>query len=445
MSVRLASRATVYDRYAVTRKFTAQETAIGVAQGSIDLIASRSEIDLLKNGDKTLYSWLSSVNMDLRSITLAVSESEYKDINGVLYAVTQARASIEINSQQIALKVSKDNIVSSINQSAEAISITAGKINLNGAVTANDYFKINTDGSMAATAGTIGGWTINSSAIYKDVTGADGTVYRAYFQPPITSSASNTWVLSCQEKASGASKFSGNFILYSDGSASFGEGKIVLKANGDAVFGSAISLVGGILEVRQGIFKGDSIFTSILCTGTVYGAVLSGIELKVTRAEAQRYYAQRMYFGAEVSDSNTYIAWASDNSGRLMSSGGFHANGSLSCSGTKSRAVKTEQYGTVLQYAYETAEPMFGDIGSGRVEEDGQCIIKIDPIFAETVTVECGYYVFLTKCGDGDLWVNQKSGSYFAVSGTPGLNFDWEIKAHQKEYEYARLESLKTE
>lgn len=57
----------------------------------------------------------------------------------------------------IITKVSKGSIISEINQSAEAISINASKINLNGVVTANDNFKILTDGSMEAVNGKFGG------------------------------------------------------------------------------------------------------------------------------------------------------------------------------------------------------------------------------------------------------------------------------------------------
>ena len=51
-------------------------------------------------------------------------------------------------------KADKNEIISEINQSAEAVAINANKINLNGAVTANNNFKILTDGSMEATNGT---------------------------------------------------------------------------------------------------------------------------------------------------------------------------------------------------------------------------------------------------------------------------------------------------
>lgn len=72
------------------------------------------------------------------------------------------------------------NVISSlINQSSDTVQIKANHINLNGVVTANNYFKINTDGSMVAvngqfkgkitsTSGMIGGITIKSNSLYAD-------------------------------------------------------------------------------------------------------------------------------------------------------------------------------------------------------------------------------------------------------------------------------------
>lgn len=61
---------------------------------------------------------------------------------------------------EVSKKVNGDEIISKINQSAENVSIEANKINLNGAVTANQNFKIDLDGSMEALAGLIGMWQI---------------------------------------------------------------------------------------------------------------------------------------------------------------------------------------------------------------------------------------------------------------------------------------------
>lgn len=66
-------------------------------------------------------------------------------------------AALSITAEGLLSKVEKGSVISAINQSAEEISIEAAKINLNGAVTANNYFRINTDGSVETSAITIGG------------------------------------------------------------------------------------------------------------------------------------------------------------------------------------------------------------------------------------------------------------------------------------------------
>ena len=39
--------------------------------------------------------------------------------------------------------------------------------------------------------------------------------------------------------------------------------------------------------------------------------------------------------------------------------------------------------------------PIFGDIGSGTIDEDGYAIVSIDEIFDETTRVDLEYFVFL--------------------------------------------------
>lgn len=76
-------------------------------------------------------------------------------------------------------KVNSTEIISTINQTAEAIKIQASKIKLEGLVTANSYFKILTDGSIeavnskftgtiTATNGIIGGWRISGNLLQSD-------------------------------------------------------------------------------------------------------------------------------------------------------------------------------------------------------------------------------------------------------------------------------------
>lgn len=86
---------------------------------------------------------------------------------------------ITANAEGLSLRVEKNGVISAINASSESISINASKINLNGVITANKTFQIKTDGSMVCTGGTIAGWNINSTSIYRGNAniGASGGMY----------------------------------------------------------------------------------------------------------------------------------------------------------------------------------------------------------------------------------------------------------------------------
>lgn len=114
---------------------------------------------------------------------------------------------------------------------------------------------------------TIGGWEITDGALKKDVTAADGTIYRVFLQPTHENYPSGTWILSCQKSTDGGKKFNGTFVLYSDGSAKFGNTKI--NSDGSAQFGTTTSIssdgevrietdAGYIILNRQGIYFYDS-------------------------------------------------------------------------------------------------------------------------------------------------------------------------------------------
>ena len=129
----------------------------------------------------------------------------------------------------------------------------------------------------------------------------------------------------------------------------------------------------------------------------------------------------------------------------VSKNGDVYIYGTFGVTGTKNRIASTEDYGDRLLYCYETPEPTFGDVGSGTIGEDGTTIVSIDPVFAEAARTDLHYQAFLQKCGPGDLWVAEKAPTHFVVEGTPGLAFDWEVKARQTEYESTRLESRELE
>ena len=114
--------------------------------------------------------------------------------------------------------------------------------------------------------------------------------------------------------------------------------------------------------------------------------------------------------------------------------------GSFDARGTKNRLVTTENYGDRRLSAYETAECYFGDIGKATTGEECKVKINLDPIFLETVDTSIDYHVFLSKYGRGDIWVSELHEDYFIVeSENPNLEFSFEIKAKQKDYEDVRL------
>lgn len=78
---------------------------------------------------------------------------------------------LEITAEGLSSTVTKDNIISTINQSSEAVSISASKINLNGVVTANNNFKIDTNGKMTCVNATISG-----SVTTGNLTASGGTI-----------------------------------------------------------------------------------------------------------------------------------------------------------------------------------------------------------------------------------------------------------------------------
>lgn len=90
---------------------------------------------------------------------------------------------------------------------------------------------------IIAEQGVIAGWDINQRSMYKDIKASNGIVYRVMFQPPLSTNPDKTWVLSCQRSSDNGNTFSGIFVLYSDGSAKFGD--TVIYANGNTRFGNA--------------------------------------------------------------------------------------------------------------------------------------------------------------------------------------------------------------
>ena len=135
-------------------------------------------------------------------------------------------------------------------------------------------------------------------------------------------------------------------------------------------------------------------------------------------------------------------------SGGVLWGYGFTANndiyayGTIGCLGKKSRIIHTDDGRNIEMYAHETASPTFGDMGTGKLDDDGRCYVYLDDEFLLTIEKDMKYHVMLTAKGAGELYVESTSekDGYFVVKGTPKLEFYWEIKIRQKGCRDTRIE-----
>lgn len=136
-----------------------QDQDISVAKAQADAAKSTADAakDTADTAKDTADTAISRITVAEDSITSEVSRAKNAE-SSLSSRITQTETSISS-------KVSKGDIASSINQTAQSVKINASKINFNGLVTANTYFKINTDGSFAAKKGTIGNFTVTSGKI----------------------------------------------------------------------------------------------------------------------------------------------------------------------------------------------------------------------------------------------------------------------------------------
>lgn len=272
------------------------------------------------------------------------------------YSTTeQMQSAIKVKADAIESTVSKkvgsNEIISKINQSAEEASINAEKISLNGAVTANSNFKINTDGSAETKALKITGGSLEIG--------------------------SNCEITNKGEVFALSPKFYSGLYLNAD----FNSGKLS-NLNYSMLLG----------YIGTHIFAGES------------GGVLWG------------------------------YGFTANND--------IYAYGTIGCLGKKSRIIHTDDGRNIEMYAHETASPTFGDMGAGKLDDDGRCCVYLDDDFLLTIEKDMKYHVMLTAKGAGELYVESTSekDGYFVVKGTPKLEFYWEIKIRQKGCRDTRIE-----
>jgi hypothetical protein len=128
----------------------------------------------------------------------------------------------------------------------------------------------------------------------------------------------------------------------------------------------------------------------------------------------------------------------------LHTDGSLIVGGNLAVMGQKAALVATASYGQRAVYAVESPGEWFEDFGSARLVGT-QAIVKIDPVFGETVRTDRQYHVFLTPSGRCSLYVADKRPAFFKVkrqAGLRGCAFDYRLVAKRRGYENVRLAQI---
>lgn len=150
----------------------------------IDMVGNKFYAEyLIKNDFNDTYTtkseMKSAIELTTQNINLSVNQKlqNYSTTEEMKVAIN-LKAN-EIN-QVVSKKVGKDEIISKINQTPETITIDANKININGTVSANGNFKVDTKGNMECNNGKFKGNIFLDNG--KKVIGGDGLLTNLHFE-----------------------------------------------------------------------------------------------------------------------------------------------------------------------------------------------------------------------------------------------------------------------
>lgn len=374
--------------------------------------------------------------------------------------------------------------------------LTAKGANIEGAITATSgSFK----GAVTATGGKIGGWDINSNGIVYET---DNGLHRVTLRYPEQATPS-TGVFYISSRTSASGDWSYPFRVNGDGTCSATNFKISGDSSFSGKLSSATGSVSGITGSTSGITLGGTSTNSGTISGgtysqpTISSSTLSGTTTNtgatITGGTVSSATVSRSTIsGGTLSGSTggTYVGTCSGSTLSSCTTGGTsltvgdrgsftttnlgnvtvrgtssavleagnawisiggssciiwantEINSDLTCLGEKKRVIKTKNYGYRGLHAFETPLPTFSDYGTAALDETGVFRIIIDPVFAETVNDTYLPTVFLTKYGEGDIWVELVEHDIVTVRGTPGLSFAWETRYAQANAEIARMQVM---
>lgn len=264
------------------------------------ITASAEKIELgVKN---TLDGYYDKTETDSRielgkgEIELSVSQTYQKKEDMKEYAKEEKLESeIKIALEQISMKVSKNEIVSEINQSADAVQISAEKINLNGAVTANGNVKIDKEGRISAVNANISGTIESTNA---NITGGTINIQTNSEKADIIKLSYNDYTLQMTpssvivKNGSNWSRITGNAVYGFNNSAA----KWWMEnETGNGVFGGDVNVNGTLYTASGTVSRSDESYKKDICDldkkkseGFIYG--LKPCKYKYKDGTSDRYH-----------------------------------------------------------------------------------------------------------------------------------------------------------
>ena len=127
-------------------------------------IRAGSIVDITDNNGKTITAYVMTKTSSGRKDTLECTGSHRRDS---VSAVNSRKQTEALNALQLSVKsLDGKKVVSLINMSEEGAKIQASHIKLEGVVTANNYFKVLTDGTIEAKGGKIAGWNMDVNSLF---------------------------------------------------------------------------------------------------------------------------------------------------------------------------------------------------------------------------------------------------------------------------------------
>lgn len=292
-------------------------------------------------------------------------------------------------------------------------------------------------GEISTKKGYIGGYTIDAQRLYNGGVGMSSSSDHYAFWAGESNGAHGTGSSNALFKVGNNGRLqASSAIISGEVNATSGVFDSITIQN-SAV--TASSLSGNAGTISGGTYSSPYISGgSVLNTGGTYTGTCSGSTMRncslggtsLTSGNGDSHIASYQT-GSMAMYANSSISLTSGDG--VSINGATNITGGLSVSGSKSRVISTEHYGSRYLDALETPTPTFSDYGKARLNENGECYIIIDPIFAETVNKTYEPTVFLTKYGQGDIWVEDESTKHDVIfaRGTPGLKFAWETRYQQ--------------